>query len=123
MTRNRASAKKAGSSFERLIADYLADQVDDRIDRRVKTGAKDRGDIAGWRFAGKRIVAECKNVAKLSLGTWWSEAEIERDNDDADIALVVHKRHGRAAAADQWVTLTLGELLNLLHAPNKENHS
>ena len=121
MTRNRASAKKAGTSFERLIADYLAANVDDRIDRRVKTGAKDRGDIAGWRFAGKRIVAECKNTVKVSLGTWMTEAEIERDNDDAHVALVVHKRHGKAAAADQWVTTTVGELINLLHAHTKEN--
>lgn len=32
MTRNRKSAKKAGSSFERLVADYLRDALgDDRI--------------------------------------------------------------------------------------------
>jgi hypothetical protein len=123
MTRNRASAKKAGSSFERLIADHLAENVDDRIDRRVKNGTKDRGDIGGWRFAGLRIVAECKNVSKLALGTWWNEALIEKANDDADVAMVVHKRHGKGAAADQWVTLTVGELLNLLHAHTKENQS
>lgn len=119
MTRNRASAKKAGSSFERLIADHLAEHVDDRIDRRVKNGAKDRGDIGGWRFAGKRLIAECKNTTRLSLGTWWTEAEIEKANDDADVALVVHKRHGRGKAEDQWVTLTLGELITLLHAPKE----
>lgn len=122
MTRNRASAKAAGSRFERVIADYLADQVDERIDRRVKTGAKDRGDIGGWRYAGLRICAELKDTVRVSLGTWWNEALVEKGNDDADIALVIHKRHGKAAASEQWVTLTLGELLNLLHAPNKENH-
>ncbi|MEU0312485.1 hypothetical protein [Nocardioides sp. NPDC006273] len=116
MSRNRASAKAAGARFERDIADYLAANVDDRIDRRVKTGSKDRGDLGGWRYAGLRIVAECKNVIKLSLGTWWAEAEIEKANDDADIALVIHKRHGRGAPQDQWVTTTLGELVNLLHA-------
>lgn len=45
MTRSRASAKAAGSSFERLIADRLATHVDDRIDRRVKTGAADKEDL------------------------------------------------------------------------------
>ena len=46
MTRSRATAKQAGSLFERSIADYLAVALnDDRIDRRVKTGAKDKGDI------------------------------------------------------------------------------
>src|SRR5688500_10743589 len=42
MTRSRASARKAGSSFETLIAGYLAATVDDRIERRTKNGNKDR---------------------------------------------------------------------------------
>lgn len=37
MSRSRTSAKAAGSRFERLIADGLAEALhDDRIDRRVK---------------------------------------------------------------------------------------
>ena len=114
MARSRASAKKAGSTFERQIADYLAAHVDDRIDRRVKTGSLDRGDIGGLRHMGHRVVIEAKNTAKTSLGTWASEAEAERGNDDALVGLVVHKRHGRGAPADQWVTLTVGELVALL---------
>ena len=57
MPRNRASAKKAGTSFERLVADYLKQRLnDDRIDRRVKTGNKDRGDIGGGRtIRGARV--------------------------------------------------------------------
>lgn len=114
MTRSRASAKKAGTSFERLIADYLAEHVDDRIDRRVKTGNKDRGDIAGLRHMGKRLVLEAKNVARLNLAGWAAEAEAERGNDDALAGLVIHKRHGKGGAADQWVTLTLADLVALL---------
>lgn len=112
--RSRASAKKAGSGFERLIADYLAKVVDDRIDRRVKNGAKDRGDIGGVRLHGRRLVLECKNTAKQQLGPWADEAEVERGNDDALAGLVVHKRHGKGRAKDQWVTLTVGELVALL---------
>jgi site-specific DNA-cytosine methylase len=37
--------------------------------------------------------------------------------DDAVAALVVHKRRGRGKAADQWVTLTLGDLVALLGGP------
>lgn len=37
MARSRASAKAAGSKFERDIADHLAKTVEDRIDRRVVT--------------------------------------------------------------------------------------
>lgn len=111
--RSRRSAKAAGSSFERLVADYLAAKVDDRIDRRVKTGARDKGDIAGVRVHGQRVVLEAKNTAKISLGTWAAEAEVERVNDDALVGVVVHKRHGKGSPADQWVTMTLADFVAL----------
>lgn len=114
MTRNRRSAKAAGARFERHIADWLATHIDDRIDRRVKTGSKDRGDLAGWRYAGRRIVAELKDCARLDLAGWVREAEIERANDDAHVALVIHKRRGTADPGDQYVTLTLRDLVCLL---------
>lgn len=114
MGRNRRSAKAAGTRFERLTADYLATHVDDRIDRRVKNGAKDRGDIAGVRHMGGRVVLECKDVTTLSLGTWVSEAEVERGNDDAIAGFVVHKRRGVADPGDQYVTGTLRDLVALL---------
>lgn len=118
MTRSRSSAKAAGARFERSIADWLAVNVDDRIDRRVKNGSKDRGDIGGVRLSpalgGGRVVIECKDVAKLSLGPWYSEALTEMGNDDAVVAAVAHKRVGKGNPADQWVTMTLGDLRALL---------
>ena len=114
MTRTRASAKAAGARFERLVADYLRDHVDDRIDRRVKTGAKDRGDIAGLRHMGSRIVVECKDVTRWAPGSWLAEAEIERGNDNAAAGLVVAKRRGNAAPGDQVVLMTLADLVALL---------
>lgn len=114
MTRTRASAKTAGATFERQVADYLAATVDDRIDRRVKTGAADKGDIAGIRYHGHRIVLECKNQGRLDLAGWYAEAETERDNDDALAGLVVHKRRGTAKPERQWVTMSLGDLARLL---------
>ena len=114
MTRSRKSARAAGTRFERLIADALAAHVDDRIDRRVKTGANDKGDIAGWRFAGRRIVAELKDVARLDLSGWVNEAETERGNDDALAGVVIHKRRGTADPGDQYVTCTLRDLVALL---------
>lgn len=106
--------RQKGSSFERLIADYFATHVDDRVDRRVKNGAKDRGDIGGLRHMGHRLVVECKNTAKTLLGPWAAEAEVERGNDDALAGLIIHKRHGVGRAEDQWVTLTVGDLVALL---------
>lgn len=114
MGRTRASAKKAGASFERQIANYLAEIVDDRIDRRVKTGSKDKGDIAGVRHAGQRLVIECKNTTRIALADWANQAEIERANDDALAGIIIHKRHGKTAPESQWVTMTLGELVAIL---------
>lgn len=111
---------KKGSAFERAIADYLAATVDDRIDRRAKTGAKDKGDIGGVRMAlgpggaGSRVVVECKHVSRTDLSGWVNEADIERGNDDAAVGLVVHKRRGTADPGDQYVTMTLRDLVTLL---------
>lgn len=114
MSRSRASAKKAGSDFERLVADYLAEHIDDRIDRRPKTGAKDRGDIGGLRHMGQKVVIECKSVAKTNLAGWANEAEVERGNDDAVAGIVVSKRWGKGQPGDQWVHLTLRDFVALL---------
>lgn len=116
MVRNRASAKKAGSSFERLVADYLAQRLnDDRIDRRVKTGNKDRGDIGGVRtIRGGRVVIEAKSVSRDNLPLWIRQAEVERLNDDAVIGVVAHKRHGSARPEDQYVSMTLATFALLL---------
>jgi hypothetical protein len=86
MTRNRASAKAAGSRFERAIADCLAAHVDDRIE----------------------------DIAKLALSGWVNEADIERGNDDALVGLVIHKRRGQGDPLDQYVTCTVRDLVALL---------
>ena len=108
MGRSRRSAKQAGASFERLMADYFALALDDdRIDRRVKTGAKDRGDIAGLRMRGKRVVVECKDYGgRHRLPEWLDEAETERGNDDAEYGIVAWKRLGVRDPAKQYVTMT-----------------
>ncbi len=121
VTRNRKSAKAAGAKFERDIADYLKDTLqDDRIDRRVKTGAKDRGDITGLRIHGQRLVIECKNEATLKIGPWIREAEVERGNDDALAGMVAHKRHGVGSPADQLITMTLRDLTALISGTRPE---
>lgn len=115
MGRTRASAKAAGRGLERQGADYLRDHVDDRIDRRVKTGSKDKGDLANVRTpSGGRVVVESKNTARPNLGVWAAETEVERINDDAIAGVILHKRHGRSAAGDQWVTCTLRDFAAIL---------
>lgn len=116
MSRSRASAKAAGARFERVIADCLAEHVDDRIDRRVKCGNKDRGDIGGLRTEwGKRVVVEVKDYAGVyKVGPWLDEAETERINDSADIGLVVAKRRGISDPLQQTVIMSVADLVALL---------
>lgn len=115
MSRNRASAKAAGARFERAVADWLAKHVDDRIDRRVKTGAADKGDIAGIRHHGHRVVLEAKDYGgRYLVGTWLNEADVERGNDDALVGAVVAKRRGTTDPGDQVVFMTLRDLAALL---------
>lgn len=118
MTRSRATAKQAGTDMETWTVEYLAHQLgDDRIERRARNGSKDRGDITGIRTTtGERVVIEVKNTNRLELGVWVTEAEAERGNDDAAVALVVHKRrgYGRTRMGEQYVTTTLKDLVVLL---------
>lgn len=115
MTRSRSSAKAAGARFERAIADYLADVLDDdRVDRRVKTGAKDRGDISGIRAHGQRLVVETKDCTRINLPGWTNEAHTEAGNDDALTGVVIHKRHGVGDPGRQWVTMTVDDLAALI---------
>ena len=115
MARTRRSAKAAGARFERLVADYLAEELDDdRIDRAPKAGAKDKGDIANVRIGDHKIVIECKDVTRMDLPKWAREAQTEAENAGALTGIVVHKRHSVANPAQQWATMTLGDLTRLL---------
>lgn len=116
MSRSRRSARTAGTRFETAVADYLARHVDDAIERRARNGANDRGDISGLRHMRGRLVVECKDYGgQMKAAQWVSEADTERGNDDAMAGLVVAKRRGTQAPEDQWVLMTLGELVALLN--------
>jgi hypothetical protein len=115
MTRSRTSARNAGTHTERAVADYIATTLnDDRIDRRVKTGAKDRGDIGGIRVHGQRLVIEVKDCTRLDLPGWTGEAHTEAGNDDALTGVVVAKRRGTTNPGKFWVHCTVDDLLALI---------
>ena len=122
MTRSRASAKAAGTRFESSIATYLAEHVDDRIERRARNGALDRGDFSGIRApGGGRIVLEAKDYGgRLLPGPWIGEAEIERGNDDALVGAVVAKRRGITDPGAQFVLMTVRYIVALIvvHRPD-----
>jgi hypothetical protein len=95
MTRSRQSAKGAGTRFERQIADYLAEALqDDRVDRMPLFGNRDRGDISGVRVHGQKLAIECKDRARIDLPAWTAEARIAAGNADALAGIVISKRTG-----------------------------
>jgi len=115
MTRNRSSAKAAGTKFETSIAQHLAIHVDDRIERRRQTGAKDRGDLSGIRVLGNRICAELKDYGgRILAGEWIAEAETEAANDDAAAGIVIAKRRGITDPGRQWVLMDVDTLITLI---------
>jgi hypothetical protein len=120
MSRNLKSAKQAGTSFETLVANYLADNIDDRIERRRLSGSQDRGDIAGLYVHDQRVVVECKNYGgQLKVGPWLDETEVERNNDGALMGFVVAKRKGTTNPAEQIVLMTLADLIALITGDKK----
>lgn len=107
--RNHRSAKNAGTKFETLMAGWFATRLgDDRIERRTKNGARDRGDLTGIRtIRGGRVVAELKDYAgAVKVKPWLDEAEVERANDDALIGVVIVKRARVAEPSEQLVMMT-----------------
>lgn len=126
MGRSRASAKQAGSLFETQVAVFLATALDDdRIERRARNGAKDRGDIGSVRTVnGHRVVVETKDYGgRLLPSEWIREARVEAGNDDAPVGVVVAKRRGKGAAqmGEQYVLMTLADLAVLLGGDIGEN--
>ena len=109
MARSRKSARNAGTAFETLVAGYLREALNDgRIERRAKSGAKDRGDVSGVLMRGRRVVIECKDYGgRHELPKWLEEAEAERGNDDAEYGVVAWKRMGTRKPEEQYVTMTL----------------
>ena len=121
MPRSLKTARRAGVAMESRTVDYLRWALDDdRIERRHLAGSKDRGDIAGVRFLGHRVVVECKNTAQMNVSQHLREAEIERGNDDALIGVVVQKRPGigidsRDGQSRQLVLMTLESFALMLN--------
>jgi hypothetical protein len=107
-----SASKRKGTAWESAIVDYLRAHGAPHAERRALGGAKDRGDVAG--IPG--VVVEAKAAAKLELGAWLAEAEAERANDGAALAVVWHKRRGKGSPADAYVTMDGATLVRLLHA-------
>jgi hypothetical protein len=103
--------KSKGTAFETLIVDYLK-QFYPNCERRALQGALDKGDITG---VDNRLIFECKSHNTLNFSGWLKEAEVERVNAGAEVGVVVAKRRGYGKAEDQYVVLTVKDLVKLLN--------
>jgi hypothetical protein len=105
-----SKSRAKGTAWETRIVDYLRANGAPQVERRALGGNQDRGDIAGV----PGLVVECKSAARLELSAWLTEAEAERANDGADLAVVWAKRRGKASPADAYVVMTGAALVHLL---------
>lgn len=109
-------SKRKGTSFEVLVRDFFVDEWDDRIVRLALAGSKDCGDLANFRIGDHKIAVECKDHRSMELASWVAEAQREAENLGALASIVVHKRRGKGAAQEQYVTCTLGDFFKMLRA-------
>jgi hypothetical protein len=105
-----STAKKKGTAAESAVVAFLRAAGFTQAERRTLNGAKDRGDIAGL----PGIVIEVKNCARQELGAWVKEAELERDNDHANLGVVWHKARGKGHPGDWFVTMSGHQFAALL---------
>ena len=93
---NRSKAK--GSSFESQCVSYLRKRLgQEQIERRALHGPKDMGDVYNLRAHGAVGIVECKNVARYGpadIDRWRGQTVAERENAEADFALLVIHQPG-----------------------------
>jgi hypothetical protein len=102
--------------MERLVADYFKENGFPFADRRVKTGARDTGDVGGVHVHDRRLAIEVKNYGgRLEPSAWLKEAQVEAANDHAAIGLVIATRRGTTDPGRQYVLMELADLLFLIN--------
>lgn len=94
-----------GTRFETQVARYLREALEDqRPERLALHGSKDRGDVGHIFAHGYEGIAECKAHERVTPGLvsqWRDQTIDERDNADADFALLVVSVYGRNVALSE----------------------
>ena len=106
--------KQKGSAYERLIVDYLRNQGFN-VDRTRAGWADDRGDVHGIQHPVLgSFTVECKNHKAMELAGWLAELDREVAANGGGLGAVVHKKRGDATGENQYATLPLWMLVQLL---------
>jgi len=108
-----ASIKAKGRTAENLVVEFLR-QWWPMAERRRLAGIHDRGDVAGV----PRTVVEVKSGAKIELGTWMRELDVEVANDHAEHGVLVIKPRGTTDAAQFYAVVRFAEWVDLRRACN-----
>ena len=93
------------------VPDFLDRIGIERIDEPSLGIAQAQVQVRELGVAGEPDLAE--NVARLDLSGWVDEARVEAGNADAIAGIVLHKRRGKGKFLDQYVTMTVRDLLAL----------
>ena len=103
--------KQKGTAFETSLVPEI-NKFYPGTERRAPHGTADKGDfvIPG---AGDFII-EAKNHKTPSLGAWVEEAKKEAANAGVRYGVVAHKRRGITDPARQFLTMELGDFLELV---------
>jgi Holliday junction resolvase len=106
---------RKGSQFETDVMRFLR-SVGLLAERLTKAGSKDEGDIVCV-VAGNTYILELKNVKKLDLPKFWSEAEVEALNyakargiGEVPLHYVIVKRRN-SSIENAWVICDLKQWL------------
>lgn len=110
MSRNRTSAKKAGTAWESAIVDALIRHGWPHAERRRLNGIQDRGDIAGV----PGVCIEAKNTRDYDPCGALDEAHAETVHAGADVGVAWIKRKRRTTAEDGLVVMDGSTFMALL---------
>ena len=109
-------SKKKGTEFESKFVRYLRDGLDDvRPERLALHGAQDHGDVGHIFCHGFEGIAECKSHKQVTpklVAEWREQTLDERENADADFALLVVDLYGKPMCQSQ-VHVTIRDLARI----------
>lgn len=112
-----SAQKRKGTAFETVVARGFSEALGIPVDRVVLHGRDDEGDVHVPTGRGV-LVVEAKNRQKMSLAEWVDEAHAEAAHCDRKrttlAGVVIHKRRGKGKFLDQYVTMTVADLLTIL---------
>ena len=104
---------RKGASWETEVARYLAEYFP-AVERRVKNGRYDRGDISGL-----EAVIECKAELKIDLPGYLDELAVECANAETDLGFVFIKNR-RHSVGDGYAVMSISAARELLAHLNKK---